>query len=325
MWDTPLARAAIEIRTVAVTSGHDRPREVLDAFRSEVLDAPAARTALANAPPQAALSLLEPVLDAHWRAALNAGGSQGKVIDEVLDAENEVIVSAAPPASEAAVAARAWRDAASKLRRAAASEGVGVGAAADQTYAIAEVTAFMLDAAEGGAEGVTDSGVAKRALMYLVAAHGDSLACAQEDTLCLRAMPAASAAAEAFERLVADAAVLRLREPGDAAFVLPPMPKAGKQKATGAKKTPNAANEVKPKAEVKPKGEVKPKEETVSAGSDGSEGSKDESDGSKDGSTKKGTKKARPKCPHGRQKYFCKDCGGTGICEHGRQRAWCRD
>lgn len=331
VWDTPLARAAIEIRTVAVTSGHDRPREVLDAFRSEVLEAPAARTALANAPPQAALSLLEPVLDAHWRAALNAGGSQGKVIDEVLDAENEVIVSAAPPASEAAVAARAWRDAASKLRRAAASEGVGVGAAADQTYAIAEVTAFMLDAAEGGAEG-TDSGTAKRALMYLVAAHGDSLACAQEDTLCLRAMPAASAAAEAFERLVADAAVLRLREPGDAAFVLPPMPKAAKQKATAAKKTPKAAKEVKPKAEVKPKGEVKPKEETVSAGSDGSDGSKDESDGSKDGSdgskdgsTKKGTKKARPKCPHGRQKYFCKDCGGTGICEHGRQRAWCRD
>ena len=23
------------------------------------------------------------------------------------------------------------------------------------------------------------------------------------------------------------------------------------------------------------------------------------------------------KCPHGRQRYYCKDCGGQGICEHG--------
>ena len=25
-------------------------------------------------------------------------------------------------------------------------------------------------------------------------------------------------------------------------------------------------------------------------------------------------------CPHGRQRYKCKECGGKGICEHGRQR-----
>ena len=23
-------------------------------------------------------------------------------------------------------------------------------------------------------------------------------------------------------------------------------------------------------------------------------------------------------CPHGRQRYNCKECGGKGICEHGR-------
>ena len=23
------------------------------------------------------------------------------------------------------------------------------------------------------------------------------------------------------------------------------------------------------------------------------------------------------KCPHGRQRYYCKGCGGKGICEHG--------
>ena len=30
-------------------------------------------------------------------------------------------------------------------------------------------------------------------------------------------------------------------------------------------------------------------------------------------------------CPHGRQRYQCKDCGGKGICEHGRQRGQCKD
>ena len=28
----------------------------------------------------------------------------------------------------------------------------------------------------------------------------------------------------------------------------------------------------------------------------------------------------RSLCEHGRQRYYCKDCGGGGICEHGRRR-----
>ena len=28
----------------------------------------------------------------------------------------------------------------------------------------------------------------------------------------------------------------------------------------------------------------------------------------------------RYKCPHGRQRNVCKDCGGAGICGHGLQR-----
>ena len=32
-----------------------------------------------------------------------------------------------------------------------------------------------------------------------------------------------------------------------------------------------------------------------------------------------------PLCPHGRQRYFCKECGGGGICEHGRKRYVCKD
>lgn len=30
-------------------------------------------------------------------------------------------------------------------------------------------------------------------------------------------------------------------------------------------------------------------------------------------------------CPHGRQKYFCKDCGGKGRCEHNRPKHNCRE
>ena len=30
-------------------------------------------------------------------------------------------------------------------------------------------------------------------------------------------------------------------------------------------------------------------------------------------------------CPHGRQRSYCKECGGSGICEHGRQRSRCKD
>ena len=32
-----------------------------------------------------------------------------------------------------------------------------------------------------------------------------------------------------------------------------------------------------------------------------------------------------PPCPHGRQRYFCKECGGSGICEHGRVRSQCKE
>ena len=31
------------------------------------------------------------------------------------------------------------------------------------------------------------------------------------------------------------------------------------------------------------------------------------------------------KCEHGRQRFICKDCGGSGICEHGRRRTQCKD
>uniref|UniRef100_A0A0G4HLD1 Uncharacterized protein n=1 Tax=Chromera velia CCMP2878 TaxID=1169474 RepID=A0A0G4HLD1_9ALVE len=30
-------------------------------------------------------------------------------------------------------------------------------------------------------------------------------------------------------------------------------------------------------------------------------------------------------CPHGRQQYDCKECGGKGICEHGRRRRQCKE
>ena len=30
-----------------------------------------------------------------------------------------------------------------------------------------------------------------------------------------------------------------------------------------------------------------------------------------------------PRCPHGRQRYFCRECGGGGFCEHGRYRSRC--
>ena len=32
-----------------------------------------------------------------------------------------------------------------------------------------------------------------------------------------------------------------------------------------------------------------------------------------------------PRCPHGRQRYYCKECGGGGICEHGRRRSKCKE
>ena len=36
-------------------------------------------------------------------------------------------------------------------------------------------------------------------------------------------------------------------------------------------------------------------------------------------------KYVRPKCPHGRRRSRCKECGGTSICEHGRQRSTCKE
>ena len=30
-------------------------------------------------------------------------------------------------------------------------------------------------------------------------------------------------------------------------------------------------------------------------------------------------------CEHGRQRYFCKECGGKGLCEHGRRRTLCKE
>ena len=32
-----------------------------------------------------------------------------------------------------------------------------------------------------------------------------------------------------------------------------------------------------------------------------------------------------PRCPHGRQRYFCRECGGGGFCEHGRSRTRCKE
>ncbi len=33
----------------------------------------------------------------------------------------------------------------------------------------------------------------------------------------------------------------------------------------------------------------------------------------------------RPKCQHGKQKYYCKLCGGKGICPHGKRKVVCKD
>ena len=36
-------------------------------------------------------------------------------------------------------------------------------------------------------------------------------------------------------------------------------------------------------------------------------------------------KYVHPKCPHGRQRSTCKECGGASICEHGRERPKCKE
>jgi hypothetical protein len=232
---TALGRAALEVRTAAVTGGDGA--DVLHAFATGVLGArerdsseigaevgPGSRKllndrwevdaemleTLKGIPHQAAIELLEPVLDAHWRAALEAGQTPtddgGSGTKDRSGVQRELQGGAPPPdAAVAAVAARVWRDAADGLRTRAALEGRGVAAVAEQVYAAAEVSLFVLEAAEGGGGG--DEAAARRALMFLVSAHGDSLACAQEDALCLRSMPSVSAAAAPFEQLLATAAV----------------------------------------------------------------------------------------------------------------------
>ena len=30
-------------------------------------------------------------------------------------------------------------------------------------------------------------------------------------------------------------------------------------------------------------------------------------------------------CPHGRQRSYCKECGGSSVCEHGRRRSICKE
>ena len=75
-------------------------------------------------------------------------------------------------------------------------------------------------------------------------------------------------------------------------------------------------------------------------------GDAENTDTSREESTKKGTKrKIAPKhhgpcehgvkprskckvcgaCPHGRRRDQCKECGGASICEHGRRRTQCKE
>jgi hypothetical protein len=39
---------------------------------------------------------------------------------------------------------------------------------------------------------------------------------------------------------------------------------------------------------------------------------------------KQRARRVRDKCPHNRDRYRCKDCGGSGICPHNRQRYLCK-
>ena len=36
-------------------------------------------------------------------------------------------------------------------------------------------------------------------------------------------------------------------------------------------------------------------------------------------------KKGAKKCIHGRQKAFCKLCGGSGLCKHNKNKYYCKD
>ena len=35
--------------------------------------------------------------------------------------------------------------------------------------------------------------------------------------------------------------------------------------------------------------------------------------------------KNNKKCEHGKEKYHCKECGGSGICEHGKRKSDCKE
>ena len=35
-------------------------------------------------------------------------------------------------------------------------------------------------------------------------------------------------------------------------------------------------------------------------------------------------KYVQPKCPHGKQKRYCSECGGYSMCEHGKQPYFCK-
>ena len=37
------------------------------------------------------------------------------------------------------------------------------------------------------------------------------------------------------------------------------------------------------------------------------------------------SEKCRRLCEHGREKSYCKECGGSGICPHGRNKRYCKD
>ena len=39
----------------------------------------------------------------------------------------------------------------------------------------------------------------------------------------------------------------------------------------------------------------------------------------------KKTRYPNKKCPHNRDQYYCRECGGRGLCEHNRQRNKCKD
>ena len=42
--------------------------------------------------------------------------------------------------------------------------------------------------------------------------------------------------------------------------------------------------------------------------------------------TKKPIKKTKLKrCPHGKQKHYCKECGGSQICPHERIKRYCKE